>query len=188
MSQRGVETPQTLRALLQRPSSPCGDVRGVAARLLLRDADALSLAYYAACLFVKETCPYGDATYAAPDRLCALTLLNSAGVIEPEDALLQIVSPADELCKWALSEEEVATQASQLVRLLHALFERSSVSDRLPNAWHALCDLEETLDNTEQQRARIEALRQCISIDFRSARFGHQHSLSEEARRLTGQR
>jgi hypothetical protein len=119
------------------------------------------------------------------DRRCALTLLNTAWLIPPSDALLQIASPVDELCRWALLSNPDGAAPTQLVHLVRSLFDRSRVSmTTFENAYHALTDMEHALANREdaaQLHERIEALCSCMSIDFRSARYGHTLSLQGEA-------
>jgi hypothetical protein len=91
----------------------------------------------------------------------------------------------DELCKWALDAQADPEAPILLARLVYALFNRSDVGDALPNAYHALGDMYQALEDKEdaaQLHERIETLKRCMSIDFRSARYGDTLSLQNEAR------
>jgi hypothetical protein len=197
MSERLSRELRVLQDAVKRRTTSPDEIRHLAETLLFQyrsgasshgEAAVMPLAFYAACLFVYETCPpppYSGAAYAEHDRRYALTLFNTAAIIPREDAALQLASPVDELCKWALDAQADPEAPILLAHLVYALFNRSDVGDALPNAFHALGDMLQALEDKEdaaQLRERTETLKRCMSIDFRSARYGDTLSLQNEAR------
>ena len=175
---RGAPSPvrYSLLGALRKTSTARAYLHGLAGRLAAEEGDALPLAFYAVCLFIEKTCalPPDDEACAEPDRACALTLLNEALIIPPDDAFLQLASPVSVLCRWALAHDE---GAGLLTEVLCPLFARADLADRLSDTYEALNELLGVLDAEGDAKACIEALQKCMDIEFRSARYGHRLSL-----------